>query len=161
MNRWYERLDGARRCWSSARRMASLLSAVVASAVFTACPGGDPTKPGCGNTVVDSLIGESCDDGNIVAGDGCSDSCQVEVGYSCETDGQPCFSTCGDGIIAGDEECDEGPWDPETGDFCSWDCELPGVCGNGIVEWNELCDRGAGNEWGGLCEPNCRGLFTD
>jgi cysteine-rich repeat protein len=33
----------------------------------------------CGNGVRQS--GEQCDDGNIVAGDGCSPSCQIEVRY--------------------------------------------------------------------------------
>jgi cysteine-rich repeat protein len=35
----------------------------------------------CGNIIRES--GEECDDGNIVGGDGCSPSCQLEVGYRC------------------------------------------------------------------------------
>ncbi len=42
----------------------------------------------CGNSVVE--IGESCDDGATMPGDGCNDSCQTEQGYGCT--GEP--STC-------------------------------------------------------------------
>lgn len=36
----------------------------------------------CGDGVVESAI-ETCDDGNVVAGDGCTTSCQREAGYLC------------------------------------------------------------------------------
>ncbi len=39
------------------------------------CPGV------CGNGLLDP--GENCDDGNSVSGDGCSDTCQVEPGWTC------------------------------------------------------------------------------
>ncbi len=32
----------------------------------------------CGNGVVESAVGEVCDDGNVLAGDGCNGSCQLE-----------------------------------------------------------------------------------
>ncbi len=35
----------------------------------------------CGNGVLDT--GETCDDGNAAASDGCSNTCQVEMGYMC------------------------------------------------------------------------------
>lgn len=38
---------------------------------------------GCGNGFVDSVFGETCDDGNINSGDGCSAQCTVEPGYTC------------------------------------------------------------------------------
>src|SRR5262249_1291280 len=41
--------------------------------------------PCCGNSVIQ--LDETCDDGNMVAGDGCSDTCMVEPGFSCV--GQP------------------------------------------------------------------------
>jgi flagellin-like protein len=37
----------------------------------------------CGNGVVDSSFGETCDDGNTNSSDGCSAACQVEFGYVC------------------------------------------------------------------------------
>jgi len=42
---------------------------------------------GCGNGTIDS--DEACDDGNVVFGDGCSSTCQVEVGWSCTTGTSP------------------------------------------------------------------------
>lgn len=36
------------------------------------------TEAGCGDGTIDS--GENCDDGNLINGDGCSSSCQVEPG---------------------------------------------------------------------------------
>ncbi len=39
---------------------------------------GDLTQPTCGNGVIDP--GETCDDGNATPGDGCSATCQVEIG---------------------------------------------------------------------------------
>ncbi len=39
-----------------------------------ACPGFQR----CGNSLVDTDIGETCDDGNLINGDGCSDTCLIE-----------------------------------------------------------------------------------
>lgn len=52
--------------------------------------------------------GESCDDGNLFSGDGCSNTCQREI--------------CGDGIIVDGEECDDG--NTEGQDGCSGSCFL-------------------------------------
>ena len=48
----------------------------------------------CGNGVLDPF--EQCDDGNLLSGDGCSETCRREV--------------CGDGIVQpnNEEECDDG-----------------------------------------------------
>jgi fibro-slime domain-containing protein len=37
----------------------------------------------CGDGNVDMADGEVCDDGNAIAGDGCSDTCQLEGGFMC------------------------------------------------------------------------------
>ncbi|MCA9523110.1 MAG: DUF642 domain-containing protein [Myxococcales bacterium] len=42
----------------------------------------------CGNGVLEPS--EQCDDGNDVAGDGCSESCEVELGYFCPIPGELC-----------------------------------------------------------------------
>jgi hypothetical protein len=47
----------------------------------------------CGNGVVDDVAGESCDDGDAVAGDGCSDRCQTEFGWACDTTVTPSVCT--------------------------------------------------------------------
>jgi cysteine-rich repeat protein len=46
---------------------------------------------------------------------------------------------CGDGIVAGDEECDEGELNSELPDACRPDCTLP-VCGDGVLDEGEECD---------------------
>lgn len=66
----------------------------------------------CGNGVVES--GESCDDANIQGGDGCSASCQAEMGYTCSGAPSACMTVCGDAIKAGAEACDEGKNNTDT-----------------------------------------------
>lgn len=68
----------------------------------------------CGDGNQEGL--ETCDDGNTVSGDGCSEVCAVESGWSCS----PCVTVCGDGIVAGEEECDDGG--NVSGDGCSAGC---------------------------------------
>ena len=38
----------------------------------------------CGNNILEA--GEGCDDGNVLAGDGCSAVCKIEDGSTCNTD---------------------------------------------------------------------------
>jgi cysteine-rich repeat protein len=56
------------------------------SSTFTFQGGGVSPVAVCGNNIVE--IGEECDDGNTVSGDGCSSSCQneIEVGIPMSTD---------------------------------------------------------------------------
>jgi len=63
---------------------------------------------GCGNGFVDAA--EVCDDGNLVAGDGCSADCLSD-------------ETCGNGVVdvAVGETCDDG--NDTSGDGCS-SCSL-------------------------------------
>ena len=73
---------------------------------------------------------ESCDDGNVQGGDGCSASGEIETGYEC-SDSSPslCTPICGDGLIRGDEECDD-PYGPAGS--CSDTC---------TVEWATFPDN--------------------
>ncbi len=41
------------------------------------CIGGTCIESTCGDGIVDESIGEQCDDGNVVAGDGCSINCTI------------------------------------------------------------------------------------
>ncbi len=50
-------------------------------------------------------------------------------------------AVCGDGVVAGEEECDEGEANSELPDACRPDCREP-VCGDGIVDSSEECDDG-------------------
>jgi len=146
--------------------------------------GGDYGSPGkmnsscaansvCGNKVVE--VGESCDDGNTVACDGCSASCQLEAPPICGNgkvepceecddgnllDADGCSSTCkaevpavcGNGVVEPGEECDDGNFINLDG--CSSVCKKEGVCGNGIKEPGEQCDDG-NNLDGDGCNMNC------
>ena len=75
----------------------------------------------CGDAVKHDT--EECDDGNILNRDGCSDSCTVEEGWSCETLNaiSECEEDCGDGFPVGSETCDDG--NVEDGDGCDKNCQ--------------------------------------
>jgi cysteine-rich repeat protein len=45
---------------------------------------------------------------------------------------------CGDGLIMGEEECDDN--NMHSGDGCSSDCMLEYQCGDGVMEFSEECD---------------------
>ncbi len=97
---------------------------------------------------------ESCDDGNTASGDGCSSTCLTEPGWDCS--GGVCvlvsgdggqtldggFHYCGDGIVSGAEECDDGPLNNDTAyDGCTTQCRRA-YCGDGVVNGPEECDLG-------------------
>jgi fibro-slime domain-containing protein len=66
--------------------------------------------------------GEGCDDGNAVAGDGCSPTCQSEPTFSHDNTGKPTNgqTPCGDGFKTQSEGCDDG--NRTNGDGCSSTC---------------------------------------
>ncbi len=86
------------------------------------------TCPECPNGTTD--VGEECDDGNLVDGDGCTSQCVLEF--------------CGDGIInnGGVEQCDDGEANSDTEPgACRTNCQYAG-CGDGVVDSGEDCDGG-------------------
>ena len=88
----------------------------------------DDTPPEtCGDGIVQSGVGEECDDGNDVEDDGCTNDCKLPV--------------CGDGIVqpGAGEECDDG--NDDNDDECTNACTLP-ACGNGTLDPGEECDDG-------------------
>lgn len=133
--------------------------------------------PGCGDGIVQADRGEQCDDGNTVAGDGCSGTCQIEPNHTCPPRGGRCEVSfrCGDGVVNPGEACDEGDFQGQPG--CSNDCTqqspgyncVPGqacvplfTCGNNRIEQGETCDppnpgNGCGldcqTEDGWRCQP--------
>ncbi len=64
------------------------------------------------------------------------------------------LGVCGNGLVEGDEACDDG--NDRDGDGCTNACE-EAVCGDGIV-WQgvEACDAGAQNADTGACGPDCQ-----
>jgi cysteine-rich repeat protein len=118
--------------------------------------GSGGTGPGaeCGNGSVEGT--EKCDDGNATPDDGCSATCRIESGWSCDQ-GEPthCTEICGDGLRVGAEADAGGCDDHNTGsnDGCSSSCavELGYVCtstpsscaktcGDGVINAGEACD---------------------
>jgi cysteine-rich repeat protein len=84
---------------------------------------GDDDGATCGDGVVEDS--EQCDDGNTVAGDGCSADCLLEY-------------FCGNGEVEVNEECDDG--NDRGGDGCNSVCQLEVGCGNGRLDYGEECD---------------------
>lgn len=58
---------------------------------------------------------------------------------------------CGDGIVEGDEECDDRNREP--GDGCTADCQYE--CGDGVVGADELCDPAIADGETGACPTAC------
>ncbi len=130
--------------------------------------GADP-DPVDGDVCGDGERGatEACDDGNVDAGDGCSDQCETEPLHRCPVPGLPCVPiVCGDGKVETPETCDDG--NDVSGDGCDSDCAVqdgfaclfPGAacqaaeCGDGIVAGFEACDD-ANAEPGDGCSSTC------
>lgn len=78
-----------------------------------------PEPESCGSGQLD--VGEECDDGDGVDGDGCSRFCSVEAGFTCNGQPSNCVS-CGNGDVWGDEECDDG--NQQSGDGCGSTCKI-------------------------------------
>jgi len=61
--------------------MAGVMVGLMAVAMVGSCAEGGGGAAGyCGDGVVDADLGEGCDDGNAVPGDGCSPTCISELG---------------------------------------------------------------------------------
>lgn len=124
------------------------------------------------DTLVAGTATHHCDDGNTISGDGCSDSCMVEVGpggYSSpdwfcshptivwsehsETNGilptknsDTCYERCGDGrFYGGGIACDDG--NVKSGDGCSSTCfvERGFECSGGSPTTKDICDEICGD----------------
>ncbi len=133
----------------------------------SSCMPVSTTKCGDGIQTAD----EECDDGNVVASDGCSASCKLEAGYSCPQPGDPCVpdtvQLCGNGVLNDGEGCDDNNNTP--GDGCDascviefgYSCPTPGqqcsiVCGDKKVAGTEACDDG-NTVSGDGCLADCSG----
>lgn len=60
-------------------------------------------------------------------------------------------SMCGDGMVEGDEECDDENENPR--DACTNECTMP-ACGDGVVQDDEECDDGDDDDDNG-CSSSC------
>lgn len=103
----------------------------------------DPS-PGCGNRVVEPELGEVCDDGNTIAGDGCHPSCTAT-------------QVCGDGVLDSGEVCDDG--NSTAGDGCHPSCTAFAICGDGVLDAGEVCDDN-NNVATDDCSSDCRSTLA-
>lgn len=111
----------------------------------------------CGNGINEG--NEKCDCGGDLVSCGCKSDCsQFLVGYYCLIEptvipNTACITECGDGIMAGSEDCDDG--NTRDNDGCTdcsidsyYDCKedfnLKSICtpfcGNGFIDLDEVCD---------------------
>jgi cysteine-rich repeat protein len=132
------------------------------------CPApGLRCTPTCGDSLLTPP--ETCDDGNTRSGDGCSEFCLIEPERACDggicslpgsiDGGQGASGFCGDGVIQGAEECDDGA-DNSDAHYggCSAHCRYI-ICGDGIVSNGEECDLGSKRNtalYGDGCTVNCK-----
>ncbi|XP_027632546.1 pappalysin-2 isoform X1 [Tupaia chinensis] len=54
--------------------------------------------PYCGDGKVSGSLGEECDDGDLLSGDGCSSACKLEKRFNCVGEPSLCYMYEGDGI---------------------------------------------------------------
>ncbi|CAD8090863.1 unnamed protein product [Paramecium sonneborni] len=161
-------------------------------------------KQRCGTICGDKYVipkFEDCDDGNLLPFDGCYEcsyqcvqyctDCRKDVCYECNTTGwtydqqtQSCVPICGDGLVNGYEQCDDGNLIENDGcnNTCEFQChfaclncdngkclecdhylgyfksnkQCASACGDGLWEQNtEQCDDGNLINQDG-CDKNCR-----
>src|SRR5688572_18469250 len=144
--------------------------AVVSLAVIASVASNPPPPCGDGSTTGGFGI-NICDDGNLVNGDGCDETCSIEPGFECSDPlaiegASVCAPTaCGNGLsTVGEfqtninEECDEGANNSDTTpNACRTDCSRP-VCGDGLVDdlFDEQCDDAALNaDTPDSCRTDC------
>ena len=91
------------------------------------CQGGPGSLAACGSGSRSAGSYKECDDGNLHSGDGCSQNCQIECGFTCSGGGANATDVCaaaecGDGTLGGSEQCDDG--NSVSGDGCGSDCRI-------------------------------------
>ena len=104
---------------------------VIGQCISSACvPAADP----CGTQQCGNVVNGTC--GTVVCG-------TCDSGFSCDVDGQ-CIIICGDNIVGGTEECDDG--NTNNNDDCIIDTNSSYVCMNSICGDGYLWNQGAGTE---------------
>ncbi|MBI4449778.1 Ig-like domain-containing protein, partial [Candidatus Uhrbacteria bacterium] len=74
-------------------------------------------------------VGEECDDGNRISGDGCNAQCLHEGSRAGG-------SVCGNRLVERGEDCDDG--NTGIGDGCSDQCVHEGTVGDALVDWIQM-----------------------
>jgi len=94
-----------------------------------------------------------------------SDDQAAKIFKKIDTDGDGLGDNCdpdadGDGIVNGDETCDDGILDNSYGG-CTPQCKRAAYCGDGNIDaaGHEECDNGTKNGADGLCTPSCKAII--
>lgn len=103
----------------------------------------------CGDSIRVSTKTGVCDDGNVIALDGCSRNCEIETGWTCTggtiTTRDVCTEICGDGLHRGQLKCDDG--NVKSGDGCSSVCAIEKgyTCTGGTIYTADSCTEICGD----------------
>ena len=105
----------------------------------------------------DTSIDTSSPTSNDFCGDGVCNASVGESRSSCPNDcgssgGGGSGAVCGNSIVEGGEQCDDG--NLNNGDGCSSICKIEAICGDAVVEPPEQCDDGNTNGGDG-CSASC------
>ena len=141
-------IDDGNGCDTSCQRNDVCGDGIIQSLYETCDNGGesascddDCTAVSCGDSNINELAGEYCDDGNTIDdGNGCSATCLLTDGEVCVANVQ-CLNLC-DLAANGSNKC-----------------EPLNTCGNGTVEAGEYCDDGNTLDDANGCSTGC--IFTD
>ncbi len=124
--------------------------------------GEECDPPGTRGTSFTDGNGQQCQQGQL-ASTRCGDTCRLEVGQ-CQPTGR-----CGNGVIEGNERCDDGSANGQYG-HCATDCNgLSGAyCGDGQINTNaagaalERCDKAEAQFQSGFCDKqSCKDARFD
>ena len=151
---------------------------------YGSCAPGCVLGPRCGDAVLQSIAGETCDQGeqNVAnayganlctttcrvapycgdqavdgaKGEGCDDGKNTGAPGSCTTDCKSFVpvTTCGNGKIESPEKCDDGAKNGTSTSACDSQCRLK--CGNGVKDGDEQCDNGKNDGSYGTCKATCQ-----
>lgn len=162
----------------SLRHPLCLTTASLFALSFSACTGGSATESTGSETDSGESQGDADTTGTETGSEGSSESGEsgestesgcVAGSEACECgpdqacfDGLECVddvctpvvAECGNGVVEGDEECDDANADEQDG--CLSTCLLP-FCGDGVVHTDEECDDGNTNDDDG-CSNSCVAL---
>ncbi len=129
----------------------------VTSGQGTTTSGADGTDGTTGSTDPDGTTGVADETGSTDDETGGSDASTdtTDGDDSSSSSGEPPMPVCGDGVIEGDEACDDGD---DNGGYeqCAFDCSGPGpFCGDGSTDAGfEQCDDGDATNGNG-CNVDC------
>jgi cysteine-rich repeat protein len=143
---------------NAVRRFMCVLGLVLgASGCGPSDSGNHPGTGECGDGVVQRE--ETCDDGQHVAGDGCSEACQVETGWECKGEPSSCTRQTA-GCANGSAHCDANALCTETPGSFVCTCK-PGYSGDGVTCADiDECTRGAAPCGANAACTNTAGSFT-